>query len=108
MDNEEKELDYRSLWVDQVKYRTTLTRKYLNRKPYEPPNIKKIKAFIPGTIKAVYVKRRSRVKMNDDLLILEAMKMQNIIKAPMDGVIKAVHVKAGQAVAKDFLLIEFQ
>lgn len=110
MENEEKntELVLRNLWVDEVKYRTTFTNKYINKKPYEPPNLKKIKAFIPGTVREVFVKRRAKVKMNEDLLILEAMKMRNIIKAPIDGTIKAVHVKEGQAVAKDFVLIEFK
>ena len=110
MENEEKytELDLRTLWVDEVKYRTTFTNKYTNKKPYEPPNLKKIKAFIPGTVREVFVKRRNKVKMNDDLLVLEAMKMKNIIKAPIDGTIKAVNVKEGQAVPKDFVLIEFK
>lgn len=109
MENEEKytDLDFSKLWVDEVNYRTTLTRKYTNKKPYEPPNLKRIKAFIPGTIREVFVKRRNKVKMNDDLLILEAMKMRNVIKAPIDGTIKSVNVKVGQAVAKDFILIEF-
>lgn len=103
----QKELDIKTLWVDEVNYKTTLTNKYLNRKPYEPPNLKKIKAFIPGTIREVYVKRKTKVKANDDLLILEAMKMRNVLKAPVDGVIKAVYVKTGQAVAKEFVLVEF-
>jgi biotin carboxyl carrier protein len=46
--------------------------------------------------------------MNDDLMVLEAMKMRNVLKAPIDGVIKAIHVKEGQAVPKDFVLIEFK
>lgn len=110
MENEEKftELDFRNLWVDEVHYRTTYTKKYTNKKPYEPPNLKKVKAIIPGTVREVFVKRRAKVKMNDDLLVLEAMKMRNIIKAPIDGVIKAINVKDGQAVAKDFVMIEYK
>jgi biotin carboxyl carrier protein len=107
-EEKEKELEIRTLWVDEVNYRTSFTNKYLNKKPYEPPNLKKVKAVIPGTIRKIYVKRRSRVKMNDDLLILEAMKMRNILKAPIDGQIKSINVKVGQAVAKDYVLIEFK
>jgi pyruvate carboxylase len=109
-ENEEKytELDLQSLWVDEVYYKTTYTRKYANRKPYEPPSLKKIKAFIPGTVREVFVKRKAKVSMNDDLMVLEAMKMRNVLKAPIDGVIKAIHVKEGQAVPKDFVLIEFK
>lgn len=111
MENEDKQqekIEYRTLWVDEVNYTTTLTRKHLNKKPYEPPNLKKIKAVIPGTIREIYVKRRSKVKANDNLLVLEAMKMRNILKAPIDGQIKSINVKEGQAVAKDFVLIEFK
>ena len=109
-ENEEKftDLDMQSLWVDEVYYKTTLTKKYTNKKPYEPPNLKKIKAFIPGTVREVYVKRKAKVSMNDDLMVLEAMKMRNVLKAPIDGVIKSIHVKEGQAVPKDFVLIEFK
>jgi biotin carboxyl carrier protein len=106
--DQEKDIEFRNLWVDEVEYRTSLTRKYLNRKPYEPPSLKKVKAFIPGTIREIFVKKRSKVKLHDDLLVLEAMKMRNVLKAPADGVIKAVHVKTGQAVPKEFLLIEFE
>lgn len=110
MENEEKtekiEVELKKLWVDEVNYNTTLTTKYLNKKPYEPPNLKKIKAVIPGTIREIYVKRRSKVKKNDNLMVLEAMKMRNILKAPVDGQIKSINVKTGQAVPKDFVLIE--
>lgn len=98
----------RSLMVDEVKYRTTFTTKFQNRKHYEPPDPGKIRAFIPGTIRAVFVKPKASVKMHDELLVLEAMKMKNLLTAPMDGVIKAVHVKEGQSVAKQELLIEFE
>lgn len=109
-ENEEKftELDFRTLWVDEVYYKTTLTKKYANKKPYEPPSLKKIKAFIPGTVREIFVKRKARVNMNDDLMVLEAMKMRNVLKAPIDGVIKEIYVREGQAVAKDFVLIEFK
>lgn len=108
MNPENTNNDMRTLIVDEVKYRTRLTKKFLNRKLYEPPDPKKIIAIIPGTIRKVFVKPKSRVAMNDELLILEAMKMKNILSAPMDGVIKAVHIKENQSVAKQELLIEFE
>jgi pyruvate carboxylase len=98
----------RSLVIDDVRYRTTFTKKYAERKPYEPDNPKVIKAFIPGTIVSVMTKRRHKVSKNDELLILEAMKMKNVITAPMDGVIKEVHVKTGQQVAKNTPLITYK
>ena len=108
MPSEDFNSKMRSIVIDDVRYRTTFTKKYANRKQYEPDNPKVIKAFIPGTIVSVMVKRRHKVNKNDELLVLEAMKMKNVITAPMDGVIKEVHVKIGQQVAKNTPLITFK
>lgn len=99
---------YHSFILDDVKYRTTFTKKYENRKPYKTPDPKMITAFIPGTIRKVFVKQGSRVKQNEKLLILEAMKMKNILLAPCDGKIKSLLVKEGSVVAKKELLIELE
>ncbi len=95
----------RSILIDGARYRTTFTKKFAERKPYEPENPKVIKAFIPGTIKKVHVRRRSKVNQNDELLVLEAMKMKNIIISSIDGVVKEVKVKPGQIVARNAELI---
>jgi biotin carboxyl carrier protein len=108
MDSDNLQPKYRSLIIDDVKYRTTFSKKYETRKPYVPVNTKKITAFIPGTIQKVFVKRKARVKQNDKLLILDAMKMKNVILAPFDGKIKAVNVKEGSTVSKQEVLIEFE
>ncbi len=105
---QDQPLKYHSFLLDDVKYRTTFTKKYENRKPYQPPNPKMITAFIPGTIRKVFVKQGSRVRQNDQLLILEAMKMKNILLAPFDGRVKTVHVKEGSVVAKKELLVELE
>jgi biotin carboxyl carrier protein len=47
------------------------------------------------------------VKVGDPLLILEAMKMENMLKSPGDGVVKSVKVKKGDTVEKNQVLIEF-
>jgi biotin carboxyl carrier protein len=57
-----------------------------------------VTAPLPGKITFVDVKPGQQVKRNDEIMILEAMKMENPIMAPEDGVIMAVHVKTGQAV----------
>ncbi len=108
MASDEHKPKMRSILIDNVRYRTTFTKKFAERKPYEEPDPKIIKAFIPGTIRKVHVKRRNKVAQNDELLVLEAMKMRNIILAPMDGVIKEVLVKVGQSVAKNDVLIVFK
>jgi biotin carboxyl carrier protein len=97
-----------SFLLDDFAYDTNLTGKFKNRKPYKAADPKKIIAFIPGKIKKVNVKRKSKVKEGEVLLILEAMKMNNIIFSPMKGVIKEVHVTPGLSVPKGALLIEFK
>jgi biotin carboxyl carrier protein len=47
------------------------------------------------------------VKKGDALLVLEAMKMENILKSPADGKVKKISVKKGMAVEKNQVLIEF-
>ena len=71
-------------------------------------NIDSISAPMPGLILDVLVEEGQEVKEEEQLLILEAMKMENIITSPRDGVIKSITVKKGQAVEKKQLLIEFQ
>lgn len=99
---------YDSFLLDDFAYDTLLTRKYKNRKPYEAADPKKILAFIPGKIKKIHIKKKSKVKEGEILLVLEAMKMNNNIFSPMKGTIKEVYVTAGMSVAKGALLVEFK
>lgn len=69
--------------------------------------IDSIKAPMPGLILEINVNVGQEVKENDALLILEAMKMENIITSPRDGIIKSITAKKGDAVEKNQLLIEF-
>ena len=99
---------YDSLTVEGVKYKTLLTKKYKDRKPYQETDFRIVKAFISGAICDVYVKVGSTVKAGDPILILEAMKMKNIILAPQDGLIKSIYVKTGNKVIKGDLLVEME
>lgn len=63
---------------------------------------------MPGAIVSVSVKPGDFVQEGQELCIIEAMKMQNIIKSEHEGKIKAVHVKAGDSVAVDALLIVYE
>ena len=65
-----------------------------------------IKAFIPGTIVKVRARKGKRVKEGDLLMVLEAMKMRNVVASPVDGVIRKVHVKVLDIVSKNQLMIE--
>ena len=70
--------------------------------------INEIKAPMPGLILDINVKIGQQVNENDPLLILEAMKMENIITSPRDGIIKTISAVKGKAIDKNELLIEFE
>ncbi len=67
-----------------------------------------IKAPMPGLIINVSVNPGDEVKKGDTLLILEAMKMENVIKSPRDGKVKKVNVSLRNAVEKNQVLLEFE
>ncbi|HJO27758.1 MAG TPA: biotin/lipoyl-containing protein [Planctomycetota bacterium] len=58
-----------------------------------------VKSVMPGVVVSLFVDEGQAVEAGQPLLILEAMKMQNEIDAPLAGIVKAVHVAEGQAVA---------
>jgi biotin carboxyl carrier protein len=89
-------------------YTTWLTSKFRNRIPWVRPDLRKILAVIPGTIQKVMVSEGDVVSAGDSMMILEAMKMRNEIRATYPGVIKRIHVKEGDQVPKSHLLLEFQ
>jgi len=70
--------------------------------------VSEIKAPMPGLVLKVLVAENAEVKKGDNLLILEAMKMENILKSPTDGVIKKVLVKQGDKVEKSQILVQFK
>lgn len=61
---------------------------------------------MPGKVVKVLTTEGAVVNQGDTLLILEAMKMENEIKAGLDGVVKAVHVTEGEAIEAGHLMIE--
>ncbi|WP_242204430.1 biotin/lipoyl-containing protein [Aestuariivivens insulae] len=70
--------------------------------------VSEIKAPMPGLILDMAVQVGQRVKEGDLLLILEAMKMENSITSPIEGVIKSINATNGDSVEKNQLLIEFE
>ncbi len=67
-----------------------------------------LKAPMPGLIHTVYVKPGDEVTKGQPLLILEAMKMENVIKSPGDATVKEVVARKGVGVEKNALLIRFE
>ena len=69
--------------------------------------VQQIKAPMPGLVLNVLVNDGDEVKTGDNLLVLEAMKMENMIKSPSDGTIKKINVVKGDKVEKNEVLIHF-
>jgi len=63
---------------------------------------------MPGNVVRIEVSNGQKVRIGEALLVVEAMKMENVIRAERDAVIDKVHVKAGQTVNADELLVSFQ
>jgi biotin carboxyl carrier protein len=70
--------------------------------------VSELKAPMPGLVLKLFVTEGSEVKKGDNLFILEAMKMENIIKSPADVIVKSIKIKSGDKVEKAQVLIIFQ
>lgn len=69
--------------------------------------VNEIKAPMPGLVLDVRVNEGEHVQKGDAVLVLEAMKMENILKSPSEGTVKKINVKKGTAVEKNQVLISF-
>ncbi len=69
--------------------------------------VNEMKAPMPGLIVAIRVEPGQAVQKGDPLLVLEAMKMENILKAPGDGVVAAIKVGLRDNVTKGQVLVQF-
>lgn len=69
--------------------------------------INDLKSPMPGLVVKLLVQVGDMVNKGDGLLVLEAMKMENLIKASGNGTVKAIKVSAGTKVEKGELLIQF-
>ena len=67
-----------------------------------------VKSFIPGNIRKIFFSVKDRVKEGNIVLIHEAMKMENEIRAPISGTIKSIGVKEGDNVPANHILFEIE
>jgi biotin carboxyl carrier protein len=72
----------------------------------ESPHAGEIHAQIPGLVSQIYVKKGDKVKVNQKLFILEAMKMENEIDSPVSGIVDHIHCKEGDKVEKGNIIME--
>ena len=100
--------------VNNNNYRVQLKDKYdellesLGMEAAGKKRITEVKAPMPGLVLNVLVKEGDTVTKDTPLLILEAMKMENVIKSATDAVIKRICAVRGVPVEKNAVLIEFQ
>ena len=69
-------------------------------------NAGEINAAIPGLLTKIFVKVGDELSQGDHLCVLEAMKMENEIKAPISGKVKKINIKEGGSVEKGNLIME--
>ena len=62
---------------------------------------------MPGLVKALYVAEGQEVKAGDPLAMVEAMKMENVLRAERDVTVKAMKCKEGDSLAVDAVIMEF-
>jgi biotin carboxyl carrier protein len=100
--------------VDGIKYKMRTKDKYdellhsLGMDNLTSIKIADLKAPMPGLVLEISVKGGQQVGKGDALLVLEAMKMENVIKSPTDGVIKSISVNKGETVEKNQLILNFE
>jgi biotin carboxyl carrier protein len=70
--------------------------------------ISEIKSPMPGLVLDILVQPGDVIKKGDQVLVLEAMKMENIIKSQTDAVVKSVPIEKGVAVEKGQVLVKFE
>lgn len=70
--------------------------------------VNNIKAPMPGLVLDVLVEVGDVLTKGDSVLILEAMKMENVIKAEGDAVVKSIEITKGTPVEKNQILVEFE
>jgi biotin carboxyl carrier protein len=68
----------------------------------------RVKAPIPGLISRILVAPGDEVKVGQPVIVLEAMKMENEIRAPLSGVVQSLHVETGESVVRNKVLVDIQ
>ena len=79
----------------------------MNLKSKRSNQLKELRAPMPGLVRQVNVQVGDQVDAGDSLFILEAMKMENLLKSPVNGKVSDVFVKPGESVEKNQILLSF-
>lgn len=79
----------------------------MNLKSKKSNKLKELRAPMPGQVRQVNVQVGDEVDSGDSLFILEAMKMENVLKSPVNGIVSELFVKPGESVEKNQILLSF-
>ena len=99
--------------VDGIKYQMNAKDKYdellhsLGMDNLTSKKVSDLNASMPVFVLEIYVEVGQEVVKGDTLLILEAMKMENVIKSPTDGVIKSISINKTDTVEKNQIILNF-
>ena len=75
----------------------------------EPPDLSKyLLSPMPGLLVSLAVTEGQEVKAGETLAVVEAMKMENILKAERDGTVKKIYEQSGASLAVDQMILEFR
>ena len=76
-----------------------------------PPKVadtgKQVLCPMPGLVVSIAVKEDQEVKAGETVAVVEAMKMENVLRAEIDGTVKKIHAKPGDSLAVDAVILEF-
>jgi propionyl-CoA carboxylase alpha chain len=72
-----------------------------------PDTSKLLLCPMPGQVKAIHVTTGQEVKTGEALCVVEAMKMENVLRAEREAVVKAIKAKPGDSLAVDAVIMEF-
>jgi biotin carboxyl carrier protein len=104
----DKPPDLPTLRIEEGEYCTRLTKKFQAREKWEPPDPRKVQSFIPGMVVRIAAHPGQRLAAGTPLLTFEAMKMENTLTMPCEGIVKHIHVKVGEVFAKDIVLVSIE
>jgi propionyl-CoA carboxylase alpha chain len=68
---------------------------------------KQVVCPMPGLVVSIAVKEGQEVKAGETVAVVEAMKMENVLRAEIDGTVKKINAKPGDSLAVDAVILEF-
>ena len=94
--------------VYSVKDRSDELLKKFGIQSFPAPKVNELKSPMPGLVVQILVKEGDTLTKGDPIVVLEAMKMENVLKAPAEVRIKSIHAEPGKAVEKNAVLVRFE